>query len=91
MIYQRINTQNGQPVGKPGPLPEELRGLANESLADLSWTNERLGNKFRNVGFVPYTPLSDDTTIRNPVVRALVQALLDAGYISNPQAAALLA
>jgi hypothetical protein len=36
-------------VGEPGPLPEELIGLASDSLEDLSWTDEFLG--YRGDGF----------------------------------------
>lgn len=51
MIYQRVNAQTGAPIGAPGFLPPELVGLADESLADLSWSDPALG--FAGVGFLP--------------------------------------
>jgi hypothetical protein len=50
MAYQRKQLPDTN-IGDPGPLPEELVGLEDESLADLSWADPALG--YRGVGFFP--------------------------------------
>lgn len=47
--YQRRNLATGEDVGEPGPLPSELEGLADLSLADLSWVDPARG--FAGTGF----------------------------------------
>lgn len=51
MLYQRKDLASGSNVGEPGPLPPELVGLADHSLADLSWADPALG--YSGAGFVP--------------------------------------
>jgi hypothetical protein len=42
-MYQRKQLSDLSSIGSAGPLPPELEGLANESLADLSWADPALG------------------------------------------------
>ena len=42
ILYQRKTLPGGN-VGQPGPLPADLVGLQEESLANLSWTDPALG------------------------------------------------
>ncbi len=51
MLYQRKLLSDGSDIGVPGELPAELRGLADVSLADLSWADDVLG--YSGHGFVP--------------------------------------
>lgn len=44
MSHVRVRLADTAIVAGPGPLPAELRGLADESLADLSWTDPALGH-----------------------------------------------
>ncbi len=55
--WQKITPADGNLVGEPGPLPADLRGLADESLADLDWTDVVLG--YRGLGFIPVIDLTD--------------------------------
>lgn len=56
MAYQRKQLSDGSNIGAPGPLPAELRGLADVSLADLSWADPRLGYAGHGFVFVPDPP-----------------------------------
>lgn len=51
MLYQKKLLSDMSLVGAPGPLPDELQGLADESLADLSWSDVSLG--YQGYGFFP--------------------------------------
>lgn len=51
MLYQKRELAGMVDVGEPGPLPADLVGLADESLADLDWTYAPLG--YRGFGFFP--------------------------------------
>ena len=50
ILYQRQTLADAN-LGKPGPLPAELVGLEDVSLADLSWADPALG--FKGERFVP--------------------------------------
>lgn len=50
ILYQR-QTLAGDDVGEPGPLPADLVGLTDESLADLSWASPALG--YSDAKFIP--------------------------------------
>ena len=50
ILYQRQTLADAN-LGKPGPLPAELVGLEDVSLADLSWADPALG--FKGEKFVP--------------------------------------
>lgn len=79
MYYQRVNARTGAPIGKPQRLPEELAGLAQESLADLSWVDPALG--FTGVGFVPARPpLGEQAEAKRAQVRAAFGAAMLAGF-----------
>lgn len=51
MRYQRKVLSTGENVGGPAVLPEDLQGLADVSLADLSWASPALG--YSDTGFFP--------------------------------------
>jgi len=51
ILYQRRTLSNGANIGSPGPLPAALVGLADVSLADLSWVDPALG--YGGSGFAP--------------------------------------
>lgn len=51
MDYQRKRLADSQPVGSPGPVPADLQGLSDASLADLNWTDAFLG--YQGQGFFP--------------------------------------
>lgn len=51
MNYQRKLLSDMSNIGEAGPLPAEIRNLADESLADLSWADAALG--FHGQGFFP--------------------------------------
>lgn len=51
MILYQMQTLAGVDIGDPGPLPAELVGLSDESLADLSWVDPARG--FADRRFVP--------------------------------------
>lgn len=51
MLYQRKDNVAGTLIGQPAPLPAELVGLEDASLADLSWVDEALG--YSGQGFTP--------------------------------------
>lgn len=51
ILHQKIELATSAEIGAPGPLPLELRGLEDASLADLDWLDEALG--FRGFGFAP--------------------------------------
>lgn len=53
ILYQRKNLSDDSNIGNAGALPAELVGLADESLADLSWADPALG--YDGQGFVPVT------------------------------------
>lgn len=53
MKYQMMKLSDQSPVGEPGPLPKELDGLIQRDLDNLSWTDSRLNNKYKGMGFVP--------------------------------------
>jgi hypothetical protein len=57
-LYQRRRLSPAEDLGAPAPLPRELAGLSNASLADLSaWSPEyaaQLG--WAGEGFFPFTP-----------------------------------
>lgn len=77
--YQK--TVDGVNVGEPGDLPEELIGLADESLADLSWVDHRLG--YQGAGFVPVDvppPLADQKAVKLAAAGAVYAAKIAAGY-----------
>jgi hypothetical protein len=49
MPFQRRDVATGAPLGAPGPLPPELRGLTGDVLADLTG---RFGGKYDGLGYV---------------------------------------
>lgn len=49
-LWQR-QTLAGENVGEPGPLPDNLVGLTEDSLADLSWADPSVG--YADTAFVP--------------------------------------
>jgi hypothetical protein len=49
MPYQRIDVASGDPLGGPGALPRELRGLTGDVLADLTG---RFGGRYDGLGYV---------------------------------------
>lgn len=51
--YQRKNLADNSDIGAPADLPPELVGLADDSLADLSWADPSLG--YSGQGFIPVT------------------------------------
>lgn len=51
MDYQRKLLADMSNIGAAGPLPPEIANLADESLADMSWSDPSLG--FSNSGFFP--------------------------------------
>lgn len=55
-MYQRKNLADGASIGAPGPLPAELRGLADVSLANLSWADPSLGYSGQGFVFVADPP-----------------------------------
>lgn len=67
MLYQRKHLADDSDVGEPGSLPAELVGLADASLADLSWTDAALG--YQGDGFVPFTPAPTPVPDRKIAVR----------------------
>jgi hypothetical protein len=63
MMYGRIDLVTHALIGTPGNLPSELVGLANESLADLSWVDPSLA--YSGIGYWPLeieTPQYDSAT-----------------------------
>jgi hypothetical protein len=53
MLYQRRNLATGEDIGEPGPIPRELLGLADESLANLNWADASLG--YTGQGLFPFS------------------------------------
>jgi len=74
-LYQRINATTGLLVGEPGPLPANLVGLKDESLADLeqalgSTIAHELG--FGDTGFLPVPPPeAEPPPVRRDITRIL--------------------
>lgn len=58
-LYQRVTLLGNTPIGEPGPLPDELVGLEDVSLADLNWVDPELG--FAGQGFVPMPAFDPET------------------------------
>jgi len=56
MDYQEINVSDGSHVGDPAPLPAELVGLADESLADLDQALDPTPEQFVGKGYLPIEP-----------------------------------
>lgn len=50
-LYQRKLLSDDSDIGEPGPLPGDLVGLADESLADLSWVAASQG--YVGAGYFP--------------------------------------
>ena len=79
--YQRILLATGEPSGDPGPLPPELVGLADETLADLQAhldpdAASQLG--YADAGFLPVPdppPVPPRPELPKSVVTARVDAL----------------
>lgn len=68
--YQKRELAGMVDVGSPGPLPADLQGLADESLADLDWTYEPLG--YHGFGFFPITePIVPEAVTQLQFRRAL--------------------
>lgn len=78
MDYQRKNLADMSDIGSAGPVPAELRGLADISLADLSWADPALG--YSGQGFFP--------VIRTVSALAFKQRLTGAERIAIRAAAA---
>jgi hypothetical protein len=81
MLYQKRLLAGMVDVGEPGPLPADLVGLADVSLADLGWTYEPLG--YRGFGFFPVlAPVVPATVTQLQFRRALrlagIKATVDA-------------
>lgn len=55
MNWQKKRLSDGSNIGDPDNLPLDLQGLADESLADLGWTDEALG--YCGFGYVPVVNL----------------------------------
>lgn len=56
MIYQQILLFDSSTIGDPGPLPAALQGLADVSLADLSFAADYVGTGFWPVDVAPADP-----------------------------------
>lgn len=61
IAYQKRDLAADADVGVAGPLPPELTGLADESLANLSWTDPALG--YQGFGYVSVV-LPDPSPVR---------------------------
>lgn len=59
-MYQRILLDNGAVQGNPGPLPPDLVGLADESLADLSAALDPCPAHLVGIGYWPVTMVNAD-------------------------------
>jgi hypothetical protein len=69
IAYQRKILSTATNIGNAGTLPDELFGLTNESLADLSWTDPALG--YGGQGFVPvYAPAPPSIPAQVPMYKA---------------------
>lgn len=83
-LWQR-QTLAGDNVGDPGPLPDDLVGLADESVADLSWVDAALG--YADAKFVP-VDVADPVEVPQSISRMQAkQALLAAGTLTAVEAA----
>lgn len=56
MLYQCVVAATRAPVGNAAPLPAELVGLTDASLADLSAALSPVPGAYAGRGFIPYTP-----------------------------------
>lgn len=54
-MYQQVNLRDMSLVGSPGPVPDLLRGLSDEDLADLSQSLDPPPEGLANQGFWPVT------------------------------------
>ena len=53
MSYQRFELSSGSPKGEPGPLPTELQGLSDATLADLPAAFDPCPDAWADTGFKP--------------------------------------
>lgn len=100
IFYRKMQLANDEQIGGLSPLPPELEGLADESLADLGWTDESLG--FHGFGFFPVKVPEPANMRRSKIdfwrlftaeeetrfnrTRRQVQALADADYDDTAKA-----
>ena len=69
--YQKRQLAGMVDVGDPGPLPDDLVGLADADLADLDWTYEPLG--YHGYGFFPIVDYVPFVITRLQFISALQQ------------------
>jgi hypothetical protein len=87
MLYQKRLLAGSVDQGEPGPLPADLVGLSDASLANLDWTYEPLG--YRGYGFFPIlepiVPLSitNYQTVRENIERGTSMSALDALIVAT--------
>lgn len=82
-LYQRRRLPSTD-IGSPGPLPKDLIGLKDQSLADLGWTDPALG--YRGFGFFPVP----DPVVQPPAKVVRVSKIDFSRLLTLPERAALL-
>lgn len=82
-LYQRKLLSNDSDIGEPGPLPADLVGLADESLADLSWVAESQG--YAGSGF--FTVAEPPPSVRLITTRDFMRRLTSAELLAIETAA----
>ena len=81
MLYQIHDIVTDTPIGEPAPLPAELVGLDNASLADLSWVDPALG--FSGQGFLPvYVVIPEPVVPRDITAIAFLQRFTTAERVA---------
>lgn len=88
MLYQRKTLADMLPVGEPGPIPTELRGLSDVSLANLDWTDAFLG--YQGQGFFPVTVRNVTSIGFKQRLTAQERIAIRAAAVSDPVVADIL-
>ncbi|ALL14251.1 hypothetical protein [Caulobacter henricii] len=81
--YQKINLATNEPIGEPGPLPDALFGLADDTLADLSRDIDPVPVEWVGIGFIyfddppPPVPVPSAVDLRQAKLKLYREGVLD--------------